>query len=107
MHARLKRRRQGGLELGEIVVGKLAQFNEKHASGVAVRRMRAAGGVAHVTARRIIAVFITEHAIQHEELFAQRMAVRVEARTGCVAHNAGRHRHFVAHPVQHHPLYSG
>ena len=83
------------------------QLDEEQAALARRRRVRAAGRMAQVGARRVVTGLVAEDAFEHQDLLAAAMHVPVEARPGRIAHQAGGTRHFVAHPVEHAPLDAG
>ena len=69
--------------------------------------MRGTRWVAHVGPGGIVGVFVGEHAVEHEKLLAAIVPVRRESRAGRIAHDAGRNRHFIADPIEHHAFHTG
>ncbi|MOA18711.1 hypothetical protein D3C78_1390480 [compost metagenome] len=63
----------------------------------------AARRVAHVAADRIGAVLVLEHALQHEEFLAGRMAVLGEATARRITHDGRRPRLLLADAIKHPP----
>lgn len=63
--------------------------------------MARARRIAQISARRIIAVLIREHAVEHEDLLAAVMHVFIKAGTGGVTHDAGGARDLITDPVEH------
>ena len=63
-----------------------------------------ANRIAHIGASRIVAMFVREHAFQHEELLAAAMSVFAEIGFGRVADNGGRACDLLANPVKHLPI---
>ena len=71
------------------------------------RRVRRGRRIADVGADRKVAVFVREHALEHEELLAAAMGVRREAGSRRVADDRSRARHLVADAIEHAPLDPG
>ena len=70
-----------------FTAGKLAQFHEQHAAMFGKRRVAKSFGIEQKRAGGPIAVFVGEHAIEHEDLFAIGMIVGVEFRMRLIAHD--------------------
>ena len=66
---------------------KLPQLHEQHAALARKRRVAKPFGVQEIGAGRPIAVLVGEHALEHEDLFAVRMLVRMKRRARLVAHD--------------------
>ena len=69
--------------------------------------MAGARRIAQISARRIVAVFIREHAIEHEDFLAAVMHMFIKAGAGGVTHDAGGARDFITDPVEHAPVDAG
>jgi hypothetical protein len=70
-----------------LAPGELAQLHEQRATGLRERRVAEALGVEQERAGGPVAVLVAEHAVEHEDLLALGMVVRVEGRVGLVAHD--------------------
>jgi hypothetical protein len=70
--------------------GELMQLHEQHAALLAERCVAAAGRIAQVAAGSVIAAFVREDAVEHEDFFAAGMLMAGKAGTGVVAHDARR-----------------
>ena len=55
--------------------------------------------VTQIRACGIVALFVGKHALQHKYLFAAVVYMIVKTGAGCVPHDAGGARGFVADPV--------
>src|SRR5262249_27419739 len=67
-----------------IASGVLAQLDEQSAAALRKRRVAETFGIQEVGAGRPVAVFVREHAVEHEDLLAVRMIVRRERRVRLV-----------------------
>ncbi|MCY1428770.1 hypothetical protein D9M71_446670 [compost metagenome] len=92
-------------QLFGIVMAELPELHEDRATLGGGRRVMAARRVAHVAADRIGAVLVLEHALQHEEFLAGRMAVLGETAARGIADDGGRPRLFLADAIEHPPLH--
>ena len=90
-----------------IVRVHLAQLDQDRAARPAARRVPGARRIAHVHAGAEVAVLVGEHALQHEELLAAAVDVRIEGAVRRVAHDAGGARHLLAVALQHAPVHAG
>ena len=90
----------------------LAQLHEQDAAATfpchsRVRAVAAACRVAHVGARRVGAVLVGEAALQHQELLAEFVPVRREARARRIPHDRGCTRDLAAVALDHPPPDAG
>jgi hypothetical protein len=65
-----------------------------------------AGGrrIADVAARRIVAMLVLEHAVEHKELLTAVVHVHGEVAGGCIADDRCRARDLIADAVEHAPV---
>ena len=59
----------------KIVPAKLPELDENHAAFLGARPMPRSWRIAHIGAGGIVAAFVLEHAIQHQNFFAARMVM--------------------------------
>ena len=92
---------------GAIVGIELPELYEDGATRRRARFMPRGRRVAHVGARRVIAMLILEHAVEYQELFAAAMGVRREMAVRRVAHDRCGARDLFADAVEHPPIDPG
>jgi hypothetical protein len=61
--------------------------------------MAAARGISKVGPRRIIALFVLEHAVEDKDFLAAGMFVVVKYTAGFISHDAGGSRHLAAQAI--------
>ena len=67
----------------------MPRFHKDRATLSTKRLVLAHVGAAQPAACGVIAVLVREHAVEHQDLFATPMSVRVEKRLWCPAHQGG------------------
>ena len=78
----------------------LAQLDENLTAVRRMRRVRGSRWVADVGPRRVLTMLVHEHALEHQELLAERVGVRVKTAARRVAHDAGGPCDFTADAVE-------
>src|SRR3546814_1824666 len=76
-------------DVGPALARELAELDEGDAAVAGEGGVAETGGIEQEAAGGIVAVLVGEHAFQHQDLLALRMAVRMEGRVGVVAHDRG------------------
>src|SRR3546814_20941166 len=87
-------------DVGPALARELAELDEGDAAVAGEGGVAETGGIEQEAAGGIVAVLVGEHAVEHQDLRALRMAVRMEGRIGVVAHDRGDTAELAVHEVE-------